>query len=543
MSETATLAVSPPQRQWRWGVVGVLLVTALIRWHRLDVPMERDEGEYAYAGQLMLQGTPPYVLAYNMKLPGIYLVYAIFEAIFGDTLRGIHGGLLVVNLASILLVFQVGRKLLDERAAFFSSAIFALLSSHWSVTGLFANSEHFVVLPVLAGTYFLITALQQGSLGRWGMAGLLMGTGFVIKQHGILFVAFGGAAILAEGLRTRPIPYRATIQRVLIYCAGTAVPFAAICIWMAAAGVFSRFWFWTFVYSPHYVAQIPLKVGWLLLTTQLSHMTGGELSPIWLLTGLGCLATVIDPEVRRQRYVWWLWMAFSGLSVCPGLYFRGHYFLFVLPVCSLLVGAAVTMLSRPRDDGQSRLPMEWIVGALILFAVVQQRHFLLQFTNDEVVRNTFGDNAFAESPVIGDYIQKNSSPADTVAVIGSEPQVYFYARRRSATGYIYMYPLQEKHPFCQEMQREMIQQIETAKPRFVVYFNVADSWLRGREPYTDLREWYPGYLEKHYELTGLIELRDDAAASYRWDAEVQDATLPDTKNSWVSVYRRKIDSP
>lgn len=35
-------------------------------------PLERDEGEYAYAGQLMLQGIPPYQLAYNMKLPGTY---------------------------------------------------------------------------------------------------------------------------------------------------------------------------------------------------------------------------------------------------------------------------------------------------------------------------------------------------------------------------------------------------------------------------------------------------------------------------------------
>ncbi|MEI8358775.1 MAG: hypothetical protein WCH13_09845, partial [Deltaproteobacteria bacterium] len=31
-----------------------------IRWHLLDVPLERDEGEYAYAGRLLLEGVPPF---------------------------------------------------------------------------------------------------------------------------------------------------------------------------------------------------------------------------------------------------------------------------------------------------------------------------------------------------------------------------------------------------------------------------------------------------------------------------------------------------
>jgi len=34
-------------------------------------------GEYAYAGQLILQGVPPYKEAYNMKLPGTYAAYAV----------------------------------------------------------------------------------------------------------------------------------------------------------------------------------------------------------------------------------------------------------------------------------------------------------------------------------------------------------------------------------------------------------------------------------------------------------------------------------
>ena len=50
----------------------VLLLAGGIRYRLLDVPLERDEGEYAYAGRLILDGVPPYQGIYNMKLPGTY---------------------------------------------------------------------------------------------------------------------------------------------------------------------------------------------------------------------------------------------------------------------------------------------------------------------------------------------------------------------------------------------------------------------------------------------------------------------------------------
>ena len=68
-------------------MVVVLVVVAAARLRLLNFPLERDEGEYAYAGQLMLQGIPPYQLAYNMKLPGVYAAYAVIMELFGRPRR------------------------------------------------------------------------------------------------------------------------------------------------------------------------------------------------------------------------------------------------------------------------------------------------------------------------------------------------------------------------------------------------------------------------------------------------------------------------
>ena len=69
-------------------IVLVLAFTTFVRLRVADVPLERDEGEYAYAGQLILQGIPPYSLAYNMKFPGTYYAYAALMALFGESAWG-----------------------------------------------------------------------------------------------------------------------------------------------------------------------------------------------------------------------------------------------------------------------------------------------------------------------------------------------------------------------------------------------------------------------------------------------------------------------
>src|SRR6266540_3084302 len=140
-------------------------VVIAIRIRLLEIALERDEGEYAYAGQLMLQGIPPYQLAYNMKFPGTYAAYAVMMAIFGQTIAGIHLGLLLVNLATITLIFFLGRRLLDSVAGLVAAVTYAILSVNPSVLGLAAHVEHVVNVPVLGGTLLLLGPSRNSGLG------------------------------------------------------------------------------------------------------------------------------------------------------------------------------------------------------------------------------------------------------------------------------------------------------------------------------------------------------------------------------------------
>src|SRR6266478_498453 len=123
---TMRLPPTPVPRHYvAWLLVGFVILFAVgVRVRLRATPLERDEGEYAYAGQLMLQGIPPYKFAYNMKLPGTYAAYAMILAVFGQSASAIHIGLAIVNAVCIGLMFLVARKLLDEAGAITAASVF-----------------------------------------------------------------------------------------------------------------------------------------------------------------------------------------------------------------------------------------------------------------------------------------------------------------------------------------------------------------------------------------------------------------------------------
>ena len=168
--------------------MAALVFVAYVRLRVADVPLERDEGEYAYAGQLILEGVPPYELAYNMKFPGTYYAYAAILALFGHTPWGIRVGLLLVNAASILLVFAVGRRLLGGFAGAVAAVCFSVLSLDRWVFGGFAHATHFVVLTALAGLLLLLLAIESERRAWLFWSGVFLGLSVLMKQHAIFFL-------------------------------------------------------------------------------------------------------------------------------------------------------------------------------------------------------------------------------------------------------------------------------------------------------------------------------------------------------------------
>ena len=156
----------------------------------------------------------------------------------------------------------------------------------------------------------------------------------------------------------------------------------------------------------------------------------------------------------------------------------------------------------------------------------------------EACRSLYGFEPFPESLTIAQYIRAHSSPDARIAVLGSEPQIYFYAHRRSATGYIYTYPLMERQPFAGQMRQEMVQELEAAKPLFVVQVRTWTSWLKRPGSPTLISEMCDSLTPPQYELVGSANiLPDESRVEWHWGDEALKA--PTNASNNLLIFQRK----
>ena len=524
--------------QFAWWALAAIVFTLVIaiRIRLLGIPLERDEGEYAYAGQLILQGIPPYKLVYNMKFPGTYAAYALTMSIFGQTIIGIHLGLLLINTATIVLIFFLGRRLVNSTAGLAAAISYAVLSVSPSVLGFAGHATHFVLLPVLAGTLLLLTTTDRQVSGRLFASGLLFGCGLLMKQPGVFFALFGGIYLVSRGFHRR-FPLKTVLLQSSIFSSGVILPFGITCLILWRGGVFDRFWFWTIDYARHYAGLVSFSQA-----SQLFFYSTREVIvvswPIWILTGIGLVAGLREQRTRADTVFLLGFLFFSGLALCAGFYFRLHYFVLVLPTVSLLAGLAISRLSDLSADRSTvfRFIPILILGTAVAWPILVERKFFFESSPADASRMIYPESPFGESIRIAEYLREHTSPSDTIAVLGSEPQIYFYSDRHSATGYIYGYGLMEAQKYAGQMQQEMIREIERARPKFLILVVMPDSWLQRPESERSIFNWAGEYTAQNYTVAGFVNMVAPDKTDYYLGTVPQ--SVPQL-GKYILIYERK----
>jgi hypothetical protein len=489
-------------------MVAVLLVVACARLRRLDFPLERDEGEYAYAGQLILQGIPPYELACNMKFPGTYLAYAAIMALFGETPAGIHFGLLLLTTATALMLLWLGRKILDELAGVVAASSYALLAAGTSMLGLSGHATHFCAFFATAGLCLMWRTRQKESYCMLAAGGALLGTAVLMKQHAVIIAAWAGLSFAVSRFFFAKDAWSRRGASVVVYGFSMLVPLGLCCLWLWHAGVFGKFKFWTYDYARAYASGVSPAAALVFFRYNLAWaVTSGLL--LWLLAAAGLGVVWLDPRWKNSR-AWLLgFCAASALAVCPDFYFRTHYFLIVLPALALLSGAAVSGLRQWWDKNKGAFSIgDWPVWTyLLIVAITIATSAEVWFLTPEhaLARSLYANDPLPESEIVGKFIRENSPPAARVAVLGSEPEIYFLSHRRSATGYIYLYALMEAQPFALKMQQEMIGELEAQKPGFVVVSDSEKFTGRHQGSAPNLFDWWDAY-QTNYVRVGVADI-------------------------------------
>lgn len=501
-----------------------LAVVLYLRLRLLGMPLERDEGEYAYTGQLLLKGFPPYLHAYTMKLPGMAFLSALFMFLFGQSVQTVHLGLLLVNILSALLVFMIARRLSGTVSGCFSAGLFLLLTQSQHLLGLFSHATHYVVFFTLGACLLLLTDKPAPSSLRYFLAGILSGLAFLVKQH----AAFFTVAMLLFVLLERK-GQRQGLKKTLLLLAGSAVPYLLTCLVMFKAGLLDRFVLWTISYASAYATGLTPLMGWINFKSQMTAILGSS-ALFWLLALAGLAAVVWQ---RRSAALLLPMLCAAFLAMTPGFHFRPHYFILLAPVIALCSGGLLAGSVR-----RGRLVVIGLFFAAALVQLFQERWFIFSAPPAEYVKKAYlTTKPFVEAKMVADYVRSVTGRDERILVLGSEPQIYFYADRLSATPHIYMYPLMEEQPYAQQMQEEMLRQIAESKPRYIILVDDLSSWLAVSKSGALYRERLGAIVMGRYELDGALAVQRERE-SYGVFGSRAAQFIPDTP-SRILVYKLK----
>jgi hypothetical protein len=423
----------------------------------------RDQSIYAVVADSVLGGGMPYRDAWDFKPPGIFVVFALAQALFGKTMvavRLVEGAGLV---ATVFAFRRLGRTLFDSQTAGLLGAALAVLLhaelEFWHTAQPESFGGMLTVFALVAVTGPGVSASSSRTrLAASAGAGLLFGLAFLMKPP------LGGGALVCAAYLARAERWRAPrwgmpALQVLAMGLSSLCPIALVVFWFWVRGALPALRWTLFEFTPGYTA-----LGWQGTPHGLFLYATEELlvNFSYLLPAGIALAVFLPRVADREREALLLVSGIASVHLAgialQAKFFQYHYGA-TLPLVSLVGGLGLYKGFRwaLRLGAPGVATYAALVG-LLAFSRVALRHNPGTFWERSAqrmaflfVRKTTREELDAELYRVADFdlgldrraardVARLSDPRDPVYVWGFEPALYFFAERRPASRFIYDVP-------------------------------------------------------------------------------------------------------
>ncbi len=512
-----------------WLDLGVLGLAALVlialRRHAFDLPLERDEGNYAYIATRLLAGDRLYVDVWDHQPFGIFALFAGVTGLFGDDAAVYRWTAMVFSLATLGLVFAILRMAAGSFAAGLGAFLFALVSSDPGTAGEGCNREIYMNTFILAAWALALwgctdpDAAPQTRIDKRRrrialcMAGVALALGSAMKTIvAAHWLALAGWSAIAAA---RGSPKEERIWSVASSLAwiglGPAILWVGTFAYFAWTGRFEGTVNAVFRFNLSYFDRSGESVARFVefFAPKRAPFVFESALPLWW----AALAAVawLSCECARYRNLkaaGILLLILAGyVAIClPGQFWPHYYYLLVPPAVIAVAWAMArltrTAQSRPIDEAERRSGGMLVrrgfvfVTAFAALAAWEYRHYLKQPLPEITAKRYHGRDFWAREQ--GENVWRVTDPADDIFVYGNDASIYYYARRRCASRFTMITALHSRFPGFEHRRRIMLQEIERRKPRLILV-------LLGEETFP---EWAQGFLPRHYDPAGW-DFRDE----------------------------------
>ena len=502
MIESATgLRRRPSARQTILVVVGLILIAAAVRIPLLGIPLERDEGEYAYIAWRLGHNELPYRDWVDQKPPAVFWTYRAALVLPFDPIRAVHLATLLFSAASSCALFFLALRFMNRFWALVAAALFTLLSADPFAQGTAANTEVFMLLPLILSQIALLKAADNPrNVLLMIVCGALTGIAIAFKQvaalNWFLLIALYPIFAGAEKRRRNSLAFAAWSIAGVVAVAG----FVAVYFWIHHG--LTELVDNVFTHNLEYIGAMTWSDRLQFCSETLTRLGRTEVLA-WIFSAAGLIALIVAGKGKWFAFLAG-WLITSTIGVSASGYFFPHYFQQLLLPLALISVFGALWLSELRPWRTS-----WIPGALfsLLLALLPLKTlwpFWFSYTSADAVRAIYPGNFFSEMPEFAARIAQVTSSEQRVFVFGAEPELLFYAQRVSATRYIFLFPLYGPYRNAREKQIAAADEIQRATPAAAVYVPNDLFFNPGSDQY--FTDWTLSYLEQNfYPDTWLIK--------------------------------------
>lgn len=420
----------------------LFLYIVAIHWNTLFIPLMRDEGEYAYSAQLLLQGHVPYTESFLQKPPMIIYTYCL-----GDLAEGLTG---VASFRVVMIISHfLAALLMPNTCSMFLLPTLLLMPRLGQCS---ANVEQFMILPLVL--MYVLRKHRDSTLMLGGLAAIT-----ILYKYTAIPIVF---CLLAQR--------RYTLNELgLLFYSFTITSFAILRPFLGDDKILDC----TYYFNQAYVASHHLQ--W----TYFEQNVEAIVFTYWMAVLFGCVSS--SPMILVALF-------------CTAASPYGHYYLLAIPFLAISAGNGLEKFltyleQRGLERSEYTRPLMTLV---ICLASLYQSYDL--FIDSDVAPKLYGSQPFIEAKEVANQIKNMTTPSDKILIMGSEPEILYYSGRLSATRFDIMYPLFLDTGLEKKYQQEAIDTLET--PEVIVEVH---SWfsMRGAGIF---EEYVNELIKTEYEL-------------------------------------------
>ena len=459
----------------------------------LSFPMGRDQATYLVVGKGLLEGKQLYRDLWDIKPPGIFIVYAGIAKLFGRAMWSVAMVDILLLLLISYLLFRFTEPYLGRAGA--ALAVMVHASMHGEMAYFWITQpETFQVACVLAG-YLLMKRR-----GRWWeassfVAGLLLGYACWLKYNGVAFLPFllFLPFLDTSGLDREPprvslsIPWRNWLARAALLLAGLAAAIGIVLAWIVFKGAWPAMKEAQFELLPRYAAMaVQRRPHYLLSVFARTNYFLGEWN-LWA-TLAGLLVAWMRRDLRRFAPVF-LAALTAYAAVVMQVRFHDYYFQTCYPffaaiwaylVVSIYEGAcALARNFRQRGWGLAS-GLVWIAFANAIFWPLPDELNKLTMRYEELREwRADAESFYSDYPRqlpfellrgqfdVIHYLEKNAKPSDGVFVWGSNCLIYYLSGHQAPTRFVSNLGIVSLWAQA-SWREELVRDLRNAQPRFII---------------------------------------------------------------------------